>query len=390
MSNRRRGNAGGEKRWLIVAGFGVSPETRAQIARGAAPQIEYLSLQSEVFAELIGQSDHFARNLGRHRRKAVNLASAIQAFRRRRDFDVIYTTGEDVSFWLAPLLRRAGWRGRLITVVHNCGSDTARKLMRFMPKGRQDVFVCFCGEQQRILVEELGVPAENAVCVTNPNDYEFFRPTANAESPCVFAAGAERRDYRTLVEAAAGLDIAFRISASGPLAEAIGPNQAPANVSILPRRVSYAEIKALYDSARLIVVPLFPSTYAAGVNGILEGMAMGKPLVVSDSVGIAEYVKDGETGRVVPAGDPAALRAAIEDLWSDPERCAEIGRRNRDWIVRHAPISSYCSRLRALAGDPASGHANAPAAAPRDPALAPAYSDLTALQETGLAGGLPS
>jgi glycosyltransferase involved in cell wall biosynthesis len=43
----------------------------------------------------------------------------------------------------------------------------------------------------------------------------------------------------------------------------------------------------------------------------LEALSAGTPVVVSSEVGVAELVKEGTAGEVVPPGDPAALAAAI-------------------------------------------------------------------------------
>jgi glycosyltransferase involved in cell wall biosynthesis len=63
---------------------------------------------------------------------------------------------------------------------------------------------------------------------------------------------------------------------------------------------------------------------------ILEAMASGLPVVATRVGGIAELVANGETGRLVPSGDVAALTAALNRLLDDPDlrrRMGEAGRR---------------------------------------------------------------
>lgn len=64
-------------------------------------------------------------------------------------------------------------------------------------------------------------------------------------------------------------------------------------------------------------------------NAILEGMAAGLPMIVSDVGGNAEAVIHDETGLVVPAGDPKALANAIVALIGNPERCRTMGHAGR-------------------------------------------------------------
>jgi glycosyltransferase involved in cell wall biosynthesis len=48
-------------------------------------------------------------------------------------------------------------------------------------------------------------------------------------------------------------------------------------------------------------------------------------VIASDGGALPELVADGETGRVVPAREPAALADAISALLAAPERCHEMG-----------------------------------------------------------------
>jgi glycosyltransferase involved in cell wall biosynthesis len=158
----------------------------------------------------------------------------------------------------------------------------------------------------------------------------------------------ESRDYPTLQRAAGELPYPFRVVASGwspseGFSPAGGIATAP-NVDV-GTNYSHRDLRALYANARFVVVPLLNVSYAAGVNAILEGMAMGKAIIASDSGGVAEYVQDGVSGRVVPVGDAAALRAAIAELWEAPDVAAAMGRRNRSWIEQSASLERFAEEI---------------------------------------------
>jgi glycosyltransferase involved in cell wall biosynthesis len=57
----------------------------------------------------------------------------------------------------------------------------------------------------------------------------------------------------------------------------------------------------------------------------LEGMAFGKPVIASDAGGPRDVVIPGETGLLVPAGDPEALAGAIVKLLDDEPYRASLG-----------------------------------------------------------------
>lgn len=145
-------------------------------------------------------------------------------------------------------------------------------------------------------------------------DTAFYRPAPMPESGYVLAIGDdEGRDYPTLLAALPGLQTPVRIRTSLLL----GPVAAPA--IWMRDRLSGTGLRDLYADASFVVVPLHPDTRnASGVSAILESGAMGRAVIVSDSDGVREFVRHGETGLVVPAHDPAALRGAIYRLLADP------------------------------------------------------------------------
>ena len=56
-----------------------------------------------------------------------------------------------------------------------------------------------------------------------------------------------------------------------------------------------------------------------------EAMAYGRPVVATAVGGLVDAIEDGETGLLVPPGDAAALRAALERLLGDADLRARLG-----------------------------------------------------------------
>jgi glycosyltransferase involved in cell wall biosynthesis len=63
---------------------------------------------------------------------------------------------------------------------------------------------------------------------------------------------------------------------------------------------------------------------------VLEAMAMGLPVVATDVGGMSEAVKDGVTGRLVPAENSVALATALKAVLGDRTRMEELGLAGRE------------------------------------------------------------
>jgi glycosyltransferase involved in cell wall biosynthesis len=68
-----------------------------------------------------------------------------------------------------------------------------------------------------------------------------------------------------------------------------------------------------------------PSLSEGLPNAVLEAMAAGRPVIASRVGGVPELVVDGETGLLVPPGDPGALARAIVALLDDSALRARLG-----------------------------------------------------------------
>jgi len=80
-------------------------------------------------------------------------------------------------------------------------------------------------------------------------------------------------------------------------------------------------------------VCVLSSTAEGFSNAILEYMAAGRPVVVTNVGGAHEAVVEGETGYIVPAGDAETMAAQIIQLLRDPARARAMGERGRQRIV---------------------------------------------------------
>jgi glycosyltransferase involved in cell wall biosynthesis len=70
-------------------------------------------------------------------------------------------------------------------------------------------------------------------------------------------------------------------------------------------------------------------------------MACGLPVVVTDSCGSAEWVREGESGWVVPAREPEALAQVLEDALKRRPDLSDMGKLARADTEQRAGASCF-------------------------------------------------
>jgi glycosyltransferase involved in cell wall biosynthesis len=83
-------------------------------------------------------------------------------------------------------------------------------------------------------------------------------------------------------------------------------------------------------------------------NALLEAMAAGLPVVATATGGTTDVLVDGETGLLVPPGNPTALADSIRRLLSDAELRATMGQAGRRRVAEHFSVKQMVGRTQAL------------------------------------------
>jgi L-malate glycosyltransferase len=80
-------------------------------------------------------------------------------------------------------------------------------------------------------------------------------------------------------------------------------------------------------------------------KSVIEAMSLSVAPLITDIAGNTELVENGHSGIVVPARNPAALAAAVEDMYSSPELVAKLGAnaslRIRNVLTTERTIEEY-------------------------------------------------
>ena len=175
-----------------------------------------------------------------------------------------------------------------------------------------------------------------------PGRIDLARLEAASHSPLDLPPGRPRIGYAGFLEPLKGIDelvVAFaQVLPAHPEARLLVAGDGPER----DRLLELARSLGAGDRVTLLgfidpVAPLLAKldvfvspSHSEGIGtSILEAMAFGVPCVCADSGGPSEFISDGVSGLLVPAGDPSALSAAISHMLDHPaetERIAAHGR----------------------------------------------------------------
>lgn len=307
-------------------------------ARMVQPDEVLPGLADRVLSRLIGSPDDWA---------AVRHTLAMAS-----DGDLIYCESE-VSGLPAALVA-AVTRRRVVVATSIMAPRRLRQraLLKLLAMARSlPLLLTGTSYQAEFLAHWLELDPEEVVNLSVQVDGRFFRPADGSpvrrERPLIAGSGLEQRDYETLAEAVRGRDVDVRVCAVSPNASNRTrlrmPESLPPNMEI--EHLAFPDLRRLYQTADLTVLPLLYNEYSAGLTALLEAIACGSPAVITRTPGLAEELI--ELGLVwgVPPADPAALWSTIEEVLGDPA----AARRRRDAALLHfrdhLTSTAYLDRL---------------------------------------------
>ncbi len=190
----------------------------------------------------------------------------------------------------------------------------------------------------------LGAPAPRVrvlrngvdLCRFRPVDRQSLRRSLRLFGPILLAVGdlVPLKRHRLLVEALVELP--------GVNLVIVGEGPAKGAIAALARRHNLADrvhllgelpqdrLPEIYSAADLL---LLPSEHEGWPNVLLESMACGTPVVVSNIDGVADIVRAPEAGRILDPTTPATIATAVREFLVTPPARADTCRwaRRFDW-----------------------------------------------------------
>lgn len=177
-------------------------------------------------------------------------------------------------------------------------------------------------------------------------DADFWTPAPRESCLDVLSVGSDAlRDYPTLLRAVGGnrCRIVTRLSLKG---EAIPPE------TEVSGDATWEELRELYRSAKVVVIPVKNQPRDSGHSATLQAMACGRAVILSDTKGLWDRagLRHGENIWLVPPENPGALADAISLLLADSALRARIESSARAYVLSGHTSADFGRGLLRIAG----------------------------------------
>jgi glycosyltransferase involved in cell wall biosynthesis len=296
-------------------------------------------------------------------RRTNAVARALRSMHGERPFDMISFPdgyGEGFAYSFAPVAPFAvqlfgpaslvqRWDRRRVPPIR----ARMESWLERRPAARADVLISATRAFAATIAGEWSIPKDRIRIIRNPLNTQLFRPSNTIASPAtnriLFVGHLQRLKGLEALANAIPLvakrhsDVEFQLIGNDTRSAPGGGSMREWLMSKLAavgtleqvrfsEPVPQSELVSLYQDCTVFVLPSLNDVYP---NAVLEAMGCARPCVVTSSVGVAELIREGACGSVVPPNDAIALADALSQLLSAPQqRRDEMGMRGRRIVER--------------------------------------------------------
>ena len=284
-----------------------------------------------------------ARGLVRRLRGALRRWSRWRRYLREQRPDVVLA-----MLPLANVMAVFGTRGMDVPVVISERNDPAVQRLRadwewLRRRTYRRADVVTANSAGALATIARAAPAARQVLVPNAVNVPTTVAPLASERPWFAAVGRLNRQkaFDVLLEAFARIaarvpDWDLRIAGTGPEAGALAAQAT--RLGIADRVHWHGQLEDPFPLLAGAGALVLPSRHEGVPNAMLEAMALGRAVIVSDaSSGPLEYVTDGANGRVVAVDAAADLATVMAELADDPALRARLGAAARERVASLRP-----------------------------------------------------
>ncbi len=275
---------------------------------------------------------------------------------KKHSIDVLHT--HSGCWHKAAIAARICGVGKVIYTEHGRTFPDRRRLILLdrLYAPCTDHVVAVSGELHRYMRDGVGISAGKITTILNGVDPALFAPavTPQPDISCrlgIIARLAPVKDIVTLLRALAEVRkvypaVTLSVAGDGPervhLEQSVAELGLDGAVSFLGFRRDMVEVMKSIDIFVL-------SSLSEGTSiTLLEAMASGKPVVVTDVGGNPALVREGENGFLVPSGNPSAMAAALIRLMGDRQLRVRMSAANLKTVEENYSIKAMTAAYECL------------------------------------------
>lgn len=200
-------------------------------------------------------------------------------------------------------------------------------------------FVAISGSTKRDLVRR-GVPGGRVLVIPCGMDTRTYSPDPRVPvSHGSFLYLGRLRKYKGVQHAIRaiavlrdrGVDARLTVVGDGEYAGELKKLALGLNLGDSVAFSGFVPISEALHGLRTCYAAVFPSEKEGWGLTVIEANCCGAPVIASRSDGLTDSVRDGETGILVPHGDPTALANAMQSLLEHPEERARLSEGGLEW-----------------------------------------------------------
>lgn len=339
---------------LIVATSFTPQSQKLESKLGRHYLIDYIELAQHLETEYVEYDLSFENTFGRRLENALRLdlrqATQVARLVRRNNYDTVISLSERVGIPLTFLLKPDI---KQVVVGHHLLSPGKLQLIKlFRVPRRWHKILAISRAEAKQLQEQLLLPPNRIDSLLTPVDTEFFKPwpqPANPHLEHIQSIGLSHRDFPTLIDAMRHLPRITCFLRAGSVWSKTPNNHTvanlPPNVHLKPF-VHPGELRQCIAESRFTVIPIRQTTqWSAGCTSVQISQAMGRAVIATRLPGLAEYMREGETGLLADPANAEALAENIHSLWRDKNRSEAMGQQGRAWTKSQFSMEQWVARM---------------------------------------------
>lgn len=299
-------------------------------------------------------------------------ALRIAARLRRETWEVIHTHLSSDLGALVPGIRLARWPGRLLLTKRMGSSISKKDILHRLLYRRVDNIFAISEYIRRNVLDTCPVNPEKVRLMHNALSLEHYRPELYERREIRRELGVDpkallvgiigrltpKKGHREFLQAAEILvqrypdRLTFLVVGGASHEEEAYEQEIRRMVAgndLIRPRVFFSGFRS--DIPRMLAaidLLAFPSHKEAFGTTLLEALAMGVPVVASNSGGVPDIVEPDVSGILVPPQDGHALAAGLQQLIDDPDLRRRLAQTGRELVERRFRFEDYIDRLEGI------------------------------------------